>query len=104
MCYEHKIMPQNFFSLTDKGLLKYKDKCVKINSPQPSLTLTECPAVEDIETFGIWEVVAKGHTWGKLHPRRKKADGTWGVLLYYAGDQRIWKSQTGTNAGISKVQ
>ena len=77
MCYEHKIMPQNFFSLSTNGLLRYKDKCVKINPPEPVLKLAECPRDEDIESFGIWEMDARGHTYGKINPKRKNSKGEW---------------------------
>lgn len=76
LCYEHKIIPHNFFSLTKDGLLKHRDKCVRFNPPEPVLKIVECP-LSNYEEFGIWDVKNRGHTYGQLVPRKKKSDGSW---------------------------
>ena len=66
-CFEHKVMPRNYFSLTADGLLRYRDKCVKIVPPIPFLVIAECPpAGADLEKYGIWELVNSGVVWGTL--------------------------------------
>ena len=76
LCYEHKIIPKNFFSLTKDGLLKYKDKCVYFNPPEPVLKLVECPT-SNFEQFGVWTLLNIGHVYGRLQPARIRPDGVW---------------------------
>jgi polypeptide N-acetylgalactosaminyltransferase len=76
LCYEHKIIPRNNFRLTEDGLLKYKDKCVRAISPRPILFLDECPGQEtDRERYGIFKLLPKGHTWGQIEFRTKNDEG-----------------------------
>lgn len=59
VCYEHKVIPHNFFSLAKNGLLRWKDKCIKALYPSPALRLVECPQLntrEDLENFGYFKV------------------------------------------------
>ena len=73
-CFEHKIIPKNDFALTKDGLLRYRDKCVKIVPPQPYLVLVDCPTSE-LEKFGIWTVVRKGPSWGTISVSRVDEKG-----------------------------
>ncbi len=75
-CFFHKIIPKNYFAQTKEGLLRYQDKCVKINAPSPMLTLAECPTTtEEIERFGIWETATQGTVHGLMQVKRKNAEG-----------------------------
>ena len=69
-CFEHKIIPKNNFALTADGLLRYRDKCVKVLAPKPYLVLAECPS-RDFEKFGVWTVVNSGPSWGAIRVRRR---------------------------------
>ena len=73
-CYEHKIIPRNYFTLTVNGLLKWHDLCVVASPPSPILKVGECPRA-NFEEFGIWEMVRKGHTWGQLKMRIRNPSG-----------------------------
>jgi len=69
-CYEHKIIPKNNFALTADGLLRYRDKCVRLVDPKPYLLLAECPS-RDLDSFGVWNVLNDGPSWGKIQVRRR---------------------------------
>src|SRR5271166_5471895 len=55
-CFEHKVMPKNYFSITSDGLMRYRDKCVSVQPPNPYLIIGECPPVAasptELERFG----------------------------------------------------
>jgi polypeptide N-acetylgalactosaminyltransferase len=76
VCYEHKIIPKNNFAIADDGLLRYRDKCVRMMPPKPFLVLGECPTTqEDKKATGVWELQAMGKTWGRVTVKRKKDNG-----------------------------
>ena len=76
ICYEHKIIPKNYFYIDKNGLLHYRDKCVTFNPPNPMMFLAECPtSVEDAKHFGVFELEALGVTWGYLRARMYLEDG-----------------------------
>ena len=71
-CFEHKIIPNNYFHINKRGLLVHKDKCVRIKLPKPILYIAECPEEDqDVELFAKWKVKARGHTWGQLQVRQR---------------------------------
>ena len=74
-CFEHKIIPKNNFVFLKNGLLKYRDKCIKTNLPEPHLTLGECPEEKDIAKFGRWEVENRGPNWGAIKVFVKDDEG-----------------------------
>ena len=76
VCYEHKVIPRNFFALMKNGLLRYKDKCVKHAPPGPILTIAECPT-ENLEAFGLWEIENVGPMMGSLRVKRTFPNGNW---------------------------
>ena len=72
-CFEHKVIPKNNFALMSNGLLMYRDKCVKVIPPKPYLILAECPTNQnELETFGIWEVLNHGVVLGWIESETKK--------------------------------
>jgi polypeptide N-acetylgalactosaminyltransferase len=73
-CFEHKIIPKNDFALTTDGLLRYRDRCVKLVAPTPYLLLAECPT-DNFEQFGQWTVVNRGPAWGMIKVSRLGDDG-----------------------------
>lgn len=83
VCYFHKIIPENNFALSHDGLLKFKDRCVKISAPMPALTIAQCPTESDgtpagrdaIERFGFWELEKKATVAGLLKVKRRNAEG-----------------------------
>ena len=76
ICYEHKIIPNNYFHINRAGMLKLRDKCVRFEPPKPALRLGECPGVgDDPLDFGIWDMQNKGQVWGLLKVRIKNRDG-----------------------------
>lgn len=81
VCYKHKIIPENNFALTEDGLLRYKDRCVKIAAPSPVLALAECPSTktaagkEELENFGVWELEKSGTVSGSLKVTRRNPEG-----------------------------
>ena len=78
MCFEHKIIPRNYFRITKDGLLMHKEKCVRILPPKPILRMEECPQSEaEREAFGVWEIINRGQTWGFLRVKRLTASGVW---------------------------
>lgn len=76
VCYHHKIIPQNYFTLSKDGLLRYRDKCVSIQPPSPMLILSECPfGLEAIEKFGVWRMdVGNNVVEGELSVSRMNAN------------------------------
>lgn len=83
VCYFHKIIPENNFALAHDGLLRFKDRCVKISAPNPALTIAQCPTESDgspagpdaIEKFGFWELQKKATVAGQLVVKRRNAEG-----------------------------
>ena len=73
-CYEHKIIPKNYFRLNRQGLLQYKDKCVTFDPPTPAIKVRECPT-HDLDHFAIWDLKQLGHTWGYLRAKKRNAKG-----------------------------
>ena len=69
-CYDHKIIPFNYFRLTDQGLLQYKDKCVAFDETNPALYVAECPVngefTKEMQRFGKWRLRNRGHVWGYM--------------------------------------
>ena len=81
-CFVHRIMPQNFFHITKDGLLKFKDKCVRVIYPNLLLGVMECPE-KNYERFSVWTVEPRGHNYGRLKVSYKHSNGkvdTWCVL------------------------
>lgn len=77
-CFEHKIIPRNYFRITTSGLLMHREKCVRIHPPKPILKLEECPRTDaQREDFGVWEMVNQGQTWGQLRVKRLTPSGQW---------------------------
>ena len=78
-CYEHKIIPKNYFSLNRQGLLQFQDKCVALDGVRPILYLAECPGFDatdqELEEFGMWRLVNRGHVWGQLKVNMTTKDG-----------------------------
>ena len=76
-CFEHKIIPKNNFALLKNGLMAYRDKCVKINPPSPYMALAECPAPEDVDKFGTFELIngQSGINWGGIRVKRLNDEG-----------------------------
>ncbi|CAD5112159.1 DgyrCDS1397 [Dimorphilus gyrociliatus] len=66
ICYEHKVIPYNFFSISNAGLLRWKDKCIKVLFPSPALRLVDCPPIDAntsaLYDFGIFKVKLIGNT------------------------------------------
>lgn len=57
VCYHHKIIPSNYFSITKDGLLRYRDKCILLSAEDPMLRLDECPwGRHQIEEYGVWSI------------------------------------------------
>ena len=54
-CYEHKLIPENMFSLTKDGFLTHRDRCARFLYPKPILKLERCPSKPDLK-FGIWSI------------------------------------------------
>ncbi len=80
-CYEHKIIPRNYFRIDIYGLLRYRDRCVHINPPDPILTIVECPKPgSDLTHFGTWDLKNMGHTWGQIRVKMKNDKG---VQVYW---------------------
>ena len=79
LCYEHKIIPENYFHIDDRNRLRFRDKCVQVSPPQPALRVTESRHGGDggasPEDTGIWSVKNKGVTWGHLAVKIKNAQG-----------------------------
>lgn len=75
ICFLHKIIPENHFVLTADGLLRYKDRCVRVQAPRPHLALDECPRSSDVDAFGVWRLVNGGVAWGHLVVRWTNPDG-----------------------------
>jgi len=82
-CFEHKIIPKNNFALTVDGMMRYRDKCVKVMAPKPYLLLAECPK-DDFENFGVWTVVNSGPSWGTIQVRRRNEKNE---LIYWCISQ-----------------
>lgn len=59
LCWRHKVIAKNIFSLTSEGLLMHGDQCVGISYPNPSLSLRDCP-VESNLGDGLWNFIGKG--------------------------------------------
>jgi polypeptide N-acetylgalactosaminyltransferase len=77
-CFFHKIIPFNNFALTSDGMLRYREKCVRISPPNPILRVGECAQTqEEKDRNGIWEFKNKGEVWGMMKVKRKKDDGVW---------------------------
>lgn len=72
-CFEHKLIPKNYFRLNVNGLLQYKDRCVTFDTYKPALRVAECPkpGSSTLKQFGQWKIVNKGHVWGVLEVTRK---------------------------------
>jgi len=70
VCYHHKIIPENHFSLKPDGTLHYFDRCVaSVNVPY--LELVECPTTnEQLAAQGWWNFERTGVVWGALVYRR----------------------------------
>ena len=78
-CYEHKLIPQNVFSLTRDGLLLYRNRCVRFLHPEPVLRAVQCPARPD-PTFGTWHLAYKDQPrWAQVK-----------VTLELGGARRTW--------------
>lgn len=61
ICYHHKIIPENYFTLTIYGQLMYNGRCV--DTPRsPQLELVECAAAPNT----WWELKKQGVVWGSL--------------------------------------
>ena len=73
-CFEHKLIPKNNFALMRNGLMRYQDKCVSFDEFVPVLRLAECPT-DNLDTFGTWKLLNKGHTWGQLQVTRRTSRG-----------------------------
>ena len=73
-CYEHKIIPKNYFRINKQGLLQFKDKCVTFDPPTPSLMVRECPT-HNYDRFAVWELKQLGHTWGYLRAKKRNSRG-----------------------------
>ena len=107
VCYDHKIIPENYFYINKDGLLVYRDKCVGINPPFPALRIVECP--QDPATFakfGLWFTDNQGPTWGKLMVQKLNAKGeaetfcivqVTNVLNIHKGEQMPQLSSCETN-------
>ena len=76
-CYEHKIIPRNFFTLTKDGYLRYKDKCVVHKPPNPPLYITECPSKEDQSKVSVWSLADDNKMRGVLKVKRLIKDNVW---------------------------
>ena len=75
-CYDHKIITDNIFTITSKGLLTYKDKCVKFQYPKPHLKVELCPENPSQE-YGLWSMNFLGNMrWGQIQVTRREEDGT----------------------------
>lgn len=83
-CYDHKIIPKNNFALTADRLLRYRDKCVRIQAPKPHMVIDECPPAgsdqRTLEAFGVWTLENIDVVWGYLKVSRTNVDG---VLEYW---------------------
>ena len=67
LCYEHKIMPQNYFYLDKLDRLKFGSKCVSADPPQPGLRISECPKdSEDPHRSWKWIMKPRGIVWGQI--------------------------------------
>lgn len=78
LCYEHKIIPENYFHIDDKQRLRYRNKCVHVTPPQPALRVRECHPEgtgSNQEEEGIWYMKARGVTWGQLAVKIKNSAG-----------------------------
>jgi hypothetical protein len=73
ICYHHKIIPENYFSLSSNGLLRYFDRCVG-SVRVPYLTLVECPSTQT--AYSKWELKRRGVVWGSLVYHHITDDGT----------------------------
>ncbi len=71
-CYEHKIIPENIFTLTKEGFLTYHEKCLRFVYPKPALRMERCPEKANID-FGIWSMdFPSEHNWGSLKVRMQE--------------------------------
>lgn len=67
MCWEHRVIVENIFSLTKDGLLMYGDKCVVYDFPSPSLKVQECPEKPSVNHLGVWYMTfGQFARWGQL--------------------------------------
>ncbi|ELU10682.1 hypothetical protein CAPTEDRAFT_169618 [Capitella teleta] len=60
LCWRHRVMTENVFTLTSDGLLMRGDSCVKVNLPNPSLLLGDCPERPSLED-GLWFFIGTRH-------------------------------------------
>ena len=65
-CFKHKIILRNIFRLTKNGLLQWRDRCVRMAYPKTFLRIDSCPDKDNIDGFGKWNLINKGHVWGLL--------------------------------------
>ena len=59
-CFEHRILINNFFTITTDGFMLYKDKCVTFEFPGVALRVEKCPEKSDLLKFGRWQVMYHG--------------------------------------------
>ena len=78
MCYHHRMIVENIFTLNRRGLLLYKDKCVRFMFPSPALKLERCPS-HNLKEFGVWRMDYLDTQWGRLK-----------VTLDNHGDEHTW--------------
>ncbi|CAH1787431.1 unnamed protein product [Owenia fusiformis] len=59
-CYFHKIIPENYFKITQNGRLMFGELCVEVKMPSPFLVLTKCKLESDIYEQGLWSLMQGG--------------------------------------------
>lgn len=72
ICYHHKIIPENYFTLTVDGQLVYNGRCVE-TPRSPHLELVECTPRSKTSTW--WTLQKEGPVWGSLRLHQVTADG-----------------------------
>ena len=78
-CFVFRMIPKNYFSLNRRGLLQFRDKCVTAEPEGTALHLAECPehhaTQKELDAFGTWRLVNRGHVWGVLRVSIMNSDG-----------------------------
>ena len=70
ICYHHKIIPENYFTLTVDRQLMYNGRCVD-SRRTPHLELAEC----NPQSRSWWELKKEGPVWGSLRLHQVTAGG-----------------------------
>ena len=65
ICYEHKLLASNIFTLTTAGLLLYGDRCVVYEPPAPNLRVVPCPRQATTAT-GVWSGDLRDDRWMQI--------------------------------------